>query len=131
LVRKIGSYLTLDQKRDIILRCSWLQDKIDTFQQQAGNILCAVSNDADDSWDDDHTRETYTGAKFNGVGEDEDDGGHDLTAEEHYRMQLPRNSPPDGHINAEHISLHLSSHLGHNWCNRNAAKNLAKAELHL
>ena len=27
--------------------------------------------------------------------------------------------------------MHLPSHLGHSWCNRNAAKELAKAELHL
>jgi hypothetical protein len=46
LVRKIGSHLTPDQKRDIVLRHSWLQDKVDTFQNQAGSMLHAVSNDA-------------------------------------------------------------------------------------
>ena len=41
-------------------------------------------------------------------------------------VQLKRNNE-----DAEYISLHLPSHLGHNWCNRNAAEDLAKAELHL
>jgi hypothetical protein len=99
-----------DQKRDIALRCSQLQDKVDTFQQQAGNIFCAVSNNADDSWDNDHTRETYTSAEFDGIGKDKDDSGHDSAAEEHYRMQLPRNSPSDGHIMPS-ISHCIFSHI--------------------
>ena len=37
----------------------------------------------------------------------------------------------NGRINAEHISLHLPSHMGRSWCNRNAAEDLAKAELRL
>jgi hypothetical protein len=49
LVRKVRSQPTSDQKKDIALRCLWLQDKVDTFQRQAGNILHAVSNNADDS----------------------------------------------------------------------------------
>ena len=44
-------------------------------------------------------------------------------------MQFQRSSPSDGRINAEHILLHLSSQLECSWCNMNAAKDLAKAEL--
>jgi len=128
LVRKIGSYPTPDQKRDIVLRRSHLQERVDTFQKQAGSMLHAVSNDADDSWGDDYTRETYTGAKFDGVGEGDDDMPN-LADEGCCQTQLPRISPQEGHIDAEYILLHLPSYLGHSWCNRNAAKELAKAEL--
>jgi len=129
LVRKTGSHPTPDQKRDLTLRRSWLQDKVDTFQNQAGSMLHAVSNDANNSWGDDYKREMYTGAEFDGIGEEEDDDGCDSAAEEHYQMHLPRSSHPDGCINAEYILLHLPSHLGCSWCNRNAAEDLAKAEL--
>ena len=94
-------------------------------------MLHAASNDADNSWCDNNTREMYTGAEFDGVGEEEDDGGRDSFAKGNYQMQLQRNSPPNGRINAKYISLHLPSHLGHSWCNGNAAKYLAKAELRL
>jgi hypothetical protein len=57
--------------------------------------------------------------------------GHNPAAEEYYQTQLPRNSPFGSHINAKQISLHLPSHLGYSWYDRNAAKDLAKAELHL
>src|SRR6267378_2265851 len=127
LVRKIGSHPTPDQRRDIALRCSRLQDKVDAFQNQAGSMLHAVSNDGDDSWGDDYTREIYTGAEFDGVGEEGDNGA----AKGQYQMQVPSSSPPDGLINAEHISLHFPSHMGRNWCNINAAEDLAKAELRL
>ena len=130
LVRKIGSRPTPDQKRDISLRRSRLQDKVDTFQTQAESMLHVVSNDADDTWGNENENEAYTGAEFDNIGE-EDDDGQDLAAEEHYRGQLPRNSPANGCINAEHISLHLPSHLGHGWCYRNSAEDLAKAELRL
>ena len=130
LVRKIGSHPTPDQKRDIALRRSRLQDRIDIFQRQAGSMLHAISNDTDDSWGDDYTRETYTGAEFDGIGE-EDDDGLDSAAEGHHQTQLPRNNPQDGRIDAEYVSLHLPSHLGRSWCNRNAAEDLAKAELRL
>jgi len=93
-------------------------------------MLHAVSNEADDSWGDDYTRETYTGAKFDGIG-DEDNDSHNSATKEHYQTQSLRNSPPDGRINAEHILLHLPSQLGCSWCNMNAAKDLAKAELYL
>jgi hypothetical protein len=128
--RKIGSHATPDQKREIALRRSRLQDKVDAFQKQAGNMLYAVSNDADDSWGDDCAREIYTGAEFDGVGE-EDDDGHDSAAEGRYRTQLQINSLPDGRINAENISLHLPSHMGRSWCDKNAAEDLARAELRL
>jgi len=131
LVRKIGSHPTPDQKRDIALRRSRLQDKVDAFQKQAGSMLNAAGNDSDDSWGDDCAREIYTGAEFDGVGEDDDDGGHDSSAEERYQTQFPRNSPPDGRISAEYISLHLPSHLGRSWCDMNAADDLANAELRL
>src|SRR5712691_1668734 len=57
LVRKIGSHPTPDQKRDITLRRSQLQDKVYEFQKQAGSILHTVSNDADGSWGDERERE--------------------------------------------------------------------------
>ena len=130
LVRKIGSHPMPDQKRDIVLRRSHLQERVDAFQKQAGSMLHAVSNDADDSWGDDYTRETYTGAEFDGVGEGDDDMPN-LADEGRRQTQLPRISPQEGCIDAEYISLHLPSHLGRSWCNRNAAKELAKAELRL
>ena len=108
------------------MKRSWLQDKVDTFQRQAGTVLHAVLNDSDDSWGDECAREIYTGAEFDGIGE-EDDDGHDLTAEEHYQMQSPGNSFSNGHINAEDIQLHLPSHLGRTWCDNNAAEDLVKA----
>ena len=86
-------------------------------------MLHAVSNDADDSWGDDYTREIYTGAEFDGVG-DEDNDGLNSAAEEH-------SSTPIGLINAEHISLHLPSHMGRTWCDTNAAEDLAEGELRL
>ncbi len=51
-------------------------------------MLHAVSNDADDSWGDDYAREVYTGAEFDGIGEEEDDIGHDWAAEAHHQMQI-------------------------------------------
>jgi len=110
LVRKLGSHPTPDQKMDITLRHSQLQVKVDGFQKQAGSILYTVSNDADDSWADDYTREIYTGMEFDGIGEE--DGGLDTAAKDRNQMQFPRSSPPDGHINAEQILLHLLSHMG-------------------
>ena len=92
-------------------------------------MLCATFNDDDDSWDNEHTKEIYTGAKFDSIGEEDD--GHDLPAEGHCQAQFLRNGPSDSHINAEYISLHLSSHLGRDWCNTNAIEDLAKAELRL
>ena len=67
LVRKIGRHPTPDQKKDIALRRSRLQDKVDSFQRQAESMLNTVSNDADDSWGDESAAEIYTGAEFDGV----------------------------------------------------------------
>ena len=129
-MRKIGSHPTPEQKRDIALRRSRLQDKVDAFQRQAGSILHAVSNDADDSWGDEDTREVYTGAEFDGVGE-EDDDGVGSAAEDRYQSQSLRNRRRDGRIDAEYIPLHLPSDLGRSWCDRNSAEDLANAELYL
>src|SRR5713226_7320671 len=129
LVRKVGSCPTPDQKRDIALQRSWLQDKIDTFQRQAASTLHTVSNDADDSWGNENARETYTGAEFDGVGEEDDDDEPNSASEEHYQTRFLRDNPPSARINAEHISLHLLSHLGHSWYSRNAAKDLVSVEL--
>ena len=93
-------------------------------------MLHAVSNNADDSWGDDYTREIYTGAEFDGIG-DEDNNGLNSAAEEHNQMQALSSSPSNGLINAEHISLHLTSHMGCTCCNTNAAEDLAKGELRL
>ena len=132
LVRKIGSHPTPDQKKDIALRCSRLQDKVDAFQQQAGNMLHAVSDDADDSWGDEYAREIYTGAEFDGIVEEEGDDRYYSAAEELHQTQFPRSTPAeDGSIYAENVSLHLPSHLGRSWCNGSASKDLAKAELRL
>ena len=130
LVRKIGSHPTPDQNRDIALRRSRLHEKVDAFQKQAASMLHAVSNDTDDSWGDENAREIYTGAEFDGVGE-EDDEEQDSASKEQYQTQFPSNSPSDGLINEEHIPLHLPSYLGRSWCNKNAAEDLAKAELRL
>ena len=91
-------------------------------------MLNTVSNDTDDSWGNNYAREIYTGAKFDGVGE-EDDDRFDLATEECNQTQFPGNSTPNGHIDAEDILLHLPSHMGHSWHNGKAAKDLAKAEL--
>lgn len=134
LVRRFGFSPTPDQKRDIALRRSQLQDKVDVFQKQAGSVLHAVSNDDDDdddSWGDDCAREIYNGAEFDGIDEEEDDVGRDTAAEEYYQAQLPKNNTSGSRIDAEHISLHLPSHMGRSWCDRHAAEDLAKAELRL
>ena len=130
-MRKIGSHPTPDQNKDLALKCSQLKDEVDTFQRQAGTVLCAVSNDDDNSWGDKCATEIYTGTKFDEIGEEEEDYEHNSAAKERYQTQFLGNGSFDGHINAEDILLHLSSHLGCTWCNKNAAENLAKAELHL
>ena len=66
-------------------------------------MLHAASNDADDSWCNDNTREMYTGAEFDGVSEEEDDSRRDSSVEGNYQTQLQRNCPPDGCINAKYI----------------------------
>ena len=68
--------------------------------------------------------------EFDGICEDDDDEGSS-SAEEHDQTQPARNSSADSHTDAEYISLHLPSHLGRNWCDKNSAEDLAKAELRL
>ena len=132
LVRKIGSCPTPDKEREIALKRSRIQDKVDAFQKQAGSVLTAVSSDADDSWGDDNSEKVYTGVEFDGFDQfDEEGDGRDSAPQELYQTQSLGNSHPDGHITAEDILLHLPSYLGRVWCNRNAAEDLAKAELRL
>ena len=72
-------------------------------------MLHAVSNDADDLWGNNYTREMYTGAEFDGIGEGDNDMPN-LADEGHHQTQLPRISPQEGCIDAEYILLHLPSH---------------------
>ena len=122
LVRKIGSRTTPSQQRDIILRRARLQDRIDAFQKQAATFLHAVSDGEDDFWEDDNARKLYTGVEFDGVDEEDDD---------YCAPSASENGPTNSSVDAEHILLHLPSHLGNDWCNSNAAEELAKAELSL
>ena len=39
------------------------------------------------------------------------------------------NFSADANVDAEYSPLHLPSHFGHDWCNENAAEDLAEAEL--
>jgi hypothetical protein len=128
LVRKIGFHPTPDQQRDITLKRAQLQDRVDAFQKQAANFIHAVSDSGDDSWEDTSAREVDIGVEFDGIDEDEDDECTP-SASEHRQMQLSENGPTNSSIDAEHILLHLPSNLGRNWCNTNAAEDLAKAEL--
>jgi hypothetical protein len=89
-------------------------------------MLYAVSGDLDDSWGNDFASETYTGVEFDGVGEEEDNDGLDLAANEHHER-----CPTDGRIDAECIPLHLPSNIGQSWCDGNSGKDLVEAELHL
>ena len=130
-MRRIGSHPTLDQQRDIALKCTQLQERVDAFQKQAANILHATPNSGDNSWDNAPIRETYIGVEFDGIGEGEDDDDWTLSAKEHDQIQLPGNCSIDSSVDAEYISLHLPSHLGRDWCDGNAADALVKAELHL
>jgi hypothetical protein len=131
LVRKIGSCPTPVQQKDIALKRSRLQERVDAFQKQAAKLLNAVSSDGDDSWDDASAREIYVGAEFDGVGEGDDDDEHASSSGAVEEQTPSLGDDSDGCIDAERISLHLPSHLGHDWCNINAAKDLAMAELHL
>ncbi|KAF8262946.1 hypothetical protein EI94DRAFT_1704369 [Lactarius quietus] len=111
LVRKIGSHSTPDQQREVA----------------AANILQAISEGGANS----PVIESYVGTEFNGIGKEDDDNERSSSAEDHDQTHLSGNSAADGCVDAEYISLHLPSHFGCDWCNKNAAKDLAKAELHL
>jgi hypothetical protein len=138
-VRRNGAIPTPDQQKDIALRRSRLQEKINSFQKQAAKLLNTVSSDGDDSWDDTPATESHTGEEFDGVGEgeDNDEGTSSAeatqTAEGRRQTQLLgiKSPDPENCVDAEHIALHLPSHLGRDWCNINAAEDLAKAELRL
>jgi hypothetical protein len=80
-------------------------------------MLHAVSNDTNDSWHDDNAAEIYTGAEFDGIGE-EDNDGLDSAAKGYHQTQVLINSLPEGHMEAEFVSLHLPSHLEHAWYNK-------------
>ena len=130
-MRKIGSHPTPDQQRDITLKRARLQDRVDAFQKQAANFIRAVSDGGDDAWEDASGREVYTGIEFDGIDEDDDADECTPSASGHRQMQLSKNGPTNSSVDAERISLHLPSYLGHEWCNTNAAEDLAKAELRL
>jgi hypothetical protein len=123
LVRRMGSHPSPDQRRDIALKRARLQERVDTFQNQATSIL------QDDSWDSTLVRETYVGAEFDGISEGEDDDERPSSGEDG-QMQSGHGSA-DRMADAENIPLCLPSHFGRNWCDGNAAENLAKAELRL
>ncbi|KAH9015214.1 hypothetical protein EDB84DRAFT_1567796 [Lactarius hengduanensis] len=125
LVRMIGTLPTPDQQRDITLKRARLQERIDTFQKQTANFIHASADGDDDSWEDASTSEVYTGVEFDGIDEEEEDQ-HTPSTSGHGQMKLSGRSG-----DAEHFLLHLPSHLGHDWCNTNAAEDLAKVELDL
>jgi hypothetical protein len=125
-VRKIGLHQTPDQQRDIASKRARLQERVDTFQKQAANILQAASEGGDDSWDGILVRETNVGIEFDGIGEGEDGDECPSSADEHDQTG---NWSADGNAGAEFISLHLPSNFGRNWCDRNVAEDLAEAEL--
>jgi hypothetical protein len=135
--RKIGPLPTPNQKKDIALKRSRLQERVDTFQKQAAKFLNAISGDEDDAWDDASAREVSVGIEFDGIGQGEDDEGSISSAEaakaaeERHQIQLLEHSSTDNCVDAEHFSLHLPSCLGRRWCDRNAAEDLAQAELRL
>ncbi|KAF8256694.1 hypothetical protein EI94DRAFT_1640222 [Lactarius quietus] len=129
LVRKTGSHPTPDQQREITARWAWLQERVDTFQKQSANILQALSEGRADSWDNAVVRETYVGAEFNGVGEEDDDDKCPSSSKDHDQTHLSGNSAANGRADAEFTSLHLPSHFRCDWCDQNAAKDLVKAEL--
>ncbi|KAF8265897.1 hypothetical protein EI94DRAFT_1702128 [Lactarius quietus] len=125
LVRKIGSHSTPDQQREVMVKWAQLQERVDTFHKQAANILQAVSEGGADL----PVVESYVGAEFNGIGKEDDDNEHSSSAEDHDQTHLSGNSAANGCVDAEYISLHLPSHFRCDWCNKNAAEDLAKAEL--
>jgi hypothetical protein len=127
-VRKIGPHPTSDQQRDVILRRAQLQERVDVFQKQAASILQVVTEGGDSPLDGTPVRETYFGIEFDGICEDDDGKG---SAKDHDQIQPARNSSTNGHTDAEYISLHLPSHFKRDWCDRNATKDLVKAELRL
>ncbi|KAF8261278.1 hypothetical protein EI94DRAFT_1705651 [Lactarius quietus] len=127
LVRKIGSHFTPDQQREVAVKQAQLQERVDTFHKQAANILQAVSEGGANSL----VMESYVGTEFNGIGKEDDDNVHSSSAKTMIKHTYLGNSAANGCVDMEYISLHLPSHFRCNWCNKNAAKDLAKAELRL
>jgi hypothetical protein len=117
----MGSHLTSGQRKDITVKRAQLQERVDTFQKQATSII------QDDSWDSTPVREVYVGTEFDRINR-EDDDEHPSSAEEEDQIQSGPGSA-DHMADAEHISLCFPSHFGRNWCDQNAAEDLAKAEL--
>ena len=131
-MRKIRSHPTPDQQRDITLKRARLQDRVDTFEKQAANFIHAASDGEDDSWEDTCARHADIGVEFDDIDEElEDDAECTPSASGHGQIQMSEIGPTNGGVDAEHISLNLPSHWGHDWCNKNSAEDLAKAELRL
>jgi hypothetical protein len=110
------------------LKRARLQERVDAFQRQAANAFQVASETGDDLWDRTPVTEAYVGTEFNDICEDSDDEEGLSFPEECDQMQ---NYSSDGLVDPEYIALHLPSHLGHDWCSKNAAEDLAKAELRL
>jgi hypothetical protein len=101
------------------------------FQKQAANIIQAATSGGDDFCDSFLVlRESHVGAEFDGIGEGDDDDKRLSSAEEHDQTQSTGNSAVND-CAAEYISLRLPSNLGRDWCDKNDAKDLVKAELRL
>ena len=126
-MRKVGSHQTPDQERDITLRRSRLQEQVDAFQKQVAKMY----DNGEDSWDDVPASEIYVGAEFDGIGEEGDDERASSSEAAEKRHQFLADDSSESCIDAEHIALHLPSHLGRTWCNNNGSEDLAKAELRL
>ena len=92
-----------DQQRDVALKRAWLQERIDAFQRQVANILQSAFDGGDDSWDGTLGRETYLGTEFDGISEEDQDNEGPSSAEEHDQIQLFRNYPTNGRVDAEYI----------------------------
>jgi hypothetical protein len=117
----MGSHPTSGQRKDITVKQAQLQERVDTFQKQATSIV------QDDSWDRTPVREVYVGTEFDRI-DGENDDEHPSSAKEEDQIQSGPGSA--NHMaDAEHFSLCLPSHFGQNWCDQNAAEDLAKAEL--
>jgi hypothetical protein len=126
-VRKIGSHPTPDQQKDIALKRARLQDRVDAHQRQAATILQAAGDPGDSTF----VKDTFIGAEFDGIDEGEDADEFSSASEECDETQTAADFSADASVDAEYIPLHLPSHFGRNWCNLNAAEDLAEAELRL
>jgi hypothetical protein len=117
---------------DITLKRARLQEQVDAFQKQAANIIQAAASGGDDFCDSFPVlRESHVGAEFDGIGEGDDDDKRLSSAEEHDQTQSTGNSAANDCADAEYISLRLPSNLGRDWCDKNDAEDLVKAELRL